>query len=66
MNKRIKELAEQAGLGFLYEDHWRYEAEIQHFAELVRQDEREQLRNRTPHEQQLMDGQASLLKGRTE
>jgi hypothetical protein len=36
------------------------------FAELVRQDEREQLRNRTHHEQQLMDGQASLLKGRTE
>jgi hypothetical protein len=36
------------------------------FAELVRQDEREQLKNRTPHEQQLMEGQASLLKGRTE
>jgi hypothetical protein len=28
--------------------------------------EREQLINRTPHEQQLMDGQASLLKVRTE
>lgn len=39
---------------------------LRRFAELVRQDEREQLRNRTPHEQQLMDGQASLLKGRTE
>jgi hypothetical protein len=36
------------------------------FAELVRQDEREQLRSRTPHEQQLMDGQASLLRRRTE
>ena len=39
---------------------------LHRFAELVRQDEREQLRNRTQHEQQLMDGQASLLKGRTE
>jgi len=36
------------------------------FSVLVRQDEREQLRNRTIHEQQLMDGQASLLKRRTE
>jgi hypothetical protein len=36
------------------------------FAELVRQDEREQLRSRTLHEQQLMDGQASLLRRRTE
>jgi hypothetical protein len=39
--------------------------QLHRFAELVRQDEREQLRNRTYHEQQLMDGQASLLKGRT-
>ena len=44
MNERIKELAEQSGLGFLYEDHWRCETEIQHFAELVRQDERERIK----------------------
>ena len=76
MNERIKELAEQAGLLPM----WVCVSEptgsqiikpidqdtIKHFAELVRQDEREQLRNRTYHEQQLMDGQASLLKGRTE
>ena len=41
MNQRTKELAEQAGLS-----EWRYEyaeKEFDHFAELVRQDEREQI-----------------------
>ena len=38
MNERIKQLAEQSGLGFLYKDNWRCETEIQHFAELICQD----------------------------
>ena len=42
------------------------EAVVCRVADLVRQDEREQLKNQTPHEQQLMDGQASLLRRRTE
>ena len=68
MNERIKQLAEQAGLKFSKDwgECYTGNVQIERFAELVRQDEREQLRNRTYHEQQLMDGQASLLRGRTE
>lgn len=43
MNERIKELAEQSGLGFLYKDNWLCGTEIQHFAELVIQNYAEQL-----------------------
>ena len=43
MNERLKELAEQAG--FEYSSQWTYwtayEQDLKHFAELVRQDERE-------------------------
>lgn len=42
MNERIKELAEQAGIGPLYGKDWAYSNELTRFAELVRQDEREQ------------------------
>jgi hypothetical protein len=43
MNERYKELAEQAGIGYLYEYEmkWAWLGELEHFAELVRQDERE-------------------------
>jgi hypothetical protein len=43
MNKRHKELAEQTGIGFLYEYEmkWAWLDDLEHFAELVRQDERE-------------------------
>ena len=70
MNNQIKEMAEQAGLGTKSNESWSLlpidQHSLERFAELVRQDEREQLRNRTTREQQLMDGQASLLRGRTE
>jgi hypothetical protein len=38
-----KELAEQAGIGYLYEYEmkWAWLGELEHFAELVRADERE-------------------------
>lgn len=38
-----KELAEQAGIGYLYEYEmkWAWLGELEHFAELVRQDERD-------------------------
>ena len=39
MNKRLKELAEQAGLFWQFSPA--YEKCLEHFAELVRQDERE-------------------------
>jgi len=38
MNKRLKELAEQAALGFEYDEHPKC---FERFAELVRADERE-------------------------
>ena len=43
MNERLKELAEQAGIGYLYEYEmkWAWLGELEVFAELVRQDERE-------------------------
>ena len=43
MNERIKELAEQAGLTFSRPLGWwvANDADLEHFAELVRQDERE-------------------------
>ena len=43
MNKRIKKLAVQAGLAFSRDyDYWvAWDDEIEHFADLVRQDERE-------------------------
>ena len=41
MNERIKELAEQAGIGALFEHNWGYDEELERFAKLVRQDERE-------------------------
>ena len=43
MNERLKELAVQAGLAFSHDyDYWvAWDAEIERFAELVRQDERE-------------------------
>jgi hypothetical protein len=42
MNERIKELAEQAGLTFARRDDWWVadDADLERFAELVRQDER--------------------------
>ena len=69
MNERIKQLAEQAGLKIEDGAEWVFVVHkdfFEKFSALVRADEREQLRSRTPHEQQLMDGQASLLKGKTE
>ena len=59
MNKQIEKIYQQV----IDED---CANPLYRFAELVRADEREQLRSRTPHEQQLMDGQASLLRRRTE
>jgi hypothetical protein len=43
MNERHKELAVQAGIGYLYEYEmkWAWLGEFEVFAELVRQDERE-------------------------
>ena len=43
MNERLKELAEQAGIGYLYEYEmkWAWLGELEVFADLVRQDERE-------------------------
>jgi hypothetical protein len=38
MNKQLKELAEQAGFD---KHHAEYDTRIEHFADLVRQDERE-------------------------
>jgi hypothetical protein len=69
MNERTKQLVEQAGLTIEEGKGWVFMLDkdfFDRFSALVRQDEREQLRSRTPHEQQLMDGQSSLLKGRTE
>ena len=42
MNERLKELAVQAGMAFPHDyDYWvAWDAEIERFAELVRQDER--------------------------
>ena len=48
MNKRIKQLAEQAGLGkdFAISGLWlAEEEELERFADLVRQDERERVYN---------------------
>jgi len=47
MNERIKELAEQAGLTFSRPLGWWVadNADLEHFAELVRQDERERVYN---------------------
>ena len=41
MNERIKELIEQAGLSTLLGNNWLYGEQLEEFAELVRQDERE-------------------------
>ena len=41
MNKRLKELIEQAGLSVLLGNNWLYGEKLEEFAELVRQDERE-------------------------
>ena len=43
MNERIKEIAQRAGISFShFYDHWvSYDEELERFAELVRQDERE-------------------------
>ena len=42
MNEKIKELAEQAGLDSELQNHWAfYNFDLERFAELVRQDERE-------------------------
>jgi hypothetical protein len=40
MNKRLKELIEQAGLSALLGNNWLYGEELERFAELVRDDER--------------------------
>jgi hypothetical protein len=67
MKEQLKELAVQAGLKIEDGAEWVFVVHkdfFEKFSALVRQDEREQLRNRTQHEQQLMDGQASLLKGK--
>ena len=42
MNERIKEIAQRAGISFShFYDHWvSYDEELERFAELVRQDER--------------------------
>ena len=55
MNKRLKELAEQAGLEELGDGDWCSlnhpdvrGADLEHFAELVRQDEREELKTTYP------------------
>ncbi len=69
MNERIKELALQAGLTIEDGAEWVFVLHkdfFEKFSALVRQDEREKLRNLTNHEQQLMEGQASLLRGKTE
>lgn len=41
MNERIKELAEKAGLSTILGNNWLYGEQLEEFAELVRQDERE-------------------------
>ena len=43
MNERLKELAEQAGIGYLYEYEmkWAWLGELEVFADLVRADERD-------------------------
>jgi hypothetical protein len=68
MDQRIKKLVEQAGLKIEEDgDDWVFVTDknfFEKFAELVRQDERKQLNGVTAHEQMLMDGQQSLLKGK--
>ena len=63
MNERIKELIEQAGLSTLLGNNWLYGEQLEEFAELVREDERKRLNVVTAHEQMLIDGQRSLLRG---
>ena len=50
MNERLKELAEQAGIGYLYEYEmkWAWLGELEVFAELVRQDYLRELRALKP------------------
>ena len=64
MNERIKELIEQAGLSTLLGNNWLYGEQLEEFAELVREDERKRLNGVTAHEQMLIDGQQSLLRGK--
>ena len=63
MNERIKELIEQAGLSTLLGNNWLYGEQLEEFAEIVREDERKRLNGVTAHEQMLIDGQQSLLRG---
>ena len=59
----IKELAEQAGMGNTLGCFWQCgDSDLERFAELIRDDERKRLNGVTAHEQQLIDGQASLMK----
>lgn len=72
MNERIKELAEQAGFDVeetiygekVFVDGRGITKELKRFAELVREDERKRLNGVTAHEQMLIDGQQSLLRGK--
>ena len=68
MNERIKELAEQAGLKIEEDgEAWvfvTHKSFFEKFAELVREDERKRLNGVTTHEQMLIDGQQSLLRGK--
>ena len=43
MDKRLKELAQQAGISYSYSDEtkWAWEADLERFAQLVRDDERD-------------------------
>lgn len=61
MNDKLKEIAKQARLPACHLSH---PVALQRFAELVRQDERKRLDGVTAHEQMLIDGQQSLLKGK--
>ena len=67
----IIELAQEAGFmlvtGDAFDENAWFECfpdQIKHFAELVREDERKRLTDVTAHEQMLIDGQQSLLRGK--
>ena len=67
----IIELAQEAGFmlvtGDAFDENAWFECfpdQIERFAELVREDERKRLNGVTAHEQMLIDGQQSLLRGK--
>jgi hypothetical protein len=72
MNERIKELAEQAGMTWSHPyDFWAaYNEDLERFAELVRQDEREACaklcENLTGYQGIIGDTFAAAIRGRTE